>query len=162
MKCSAVSGDLLRYLSGPIPYSPWWILAAAALLAVIVGWYVGVVVWTLPPDRLRRMPLIRSLHSRLIRRRFSRSIRTSGEHYQAGRLSATEAATAMSRTLRSFLAVTSGSRIQYMHVGEIAAGDLAPAATVISALNDARFNTTSGVDLTRTAQEAEELIRSWS
>jgi hypothetical protein len=155
--------DLLYHLSGPTAYSSWWLVIAAALVVAVIGWYAGVVVWTLPPRRLARIPLIRAVHARLIRRGFARSIRVAGQRHRAGGLSSAQAAAVMSRTLRSFLALRAGgSGARYMHVGDIAAGDLAPAAPVLSALNDARFNHRSQVDLTRIERDAEEVIRSWS
>jgi hypothetical protein len=157
-----VPGDLLRYLGGPTPYPSWWLAIGGAIVLAVIGWYVGVVVWTLPAQRLRKIPLIRLLHARLIRRRFARSIRAASERHRKGMLSPAQAAAMMSRTLRSFLTLTTDHRVQYMHVDDIAVGDLAPAAPVLSALNDARFNAASRVDLTSTGHDAEELIRSWS
>jgi hypothetical protein len=155
--------DLLRYLSGPGPYSSWWLVVGQVILAAVIAWYAGVLVWTQSPERLRRIPLIRSLHAGLLRRRFAHSIRTARNDYQAGELSAAQAAAAMRRTLRSFLSLQTGSRTQFMHVGDMAASrNLAPAAPVLSALNEAQFNTTSDAELIRIGHEAEELIRSWS
>lgn len=155
-------GDLLRYLSGPSPYSSWWLVPGLVIVAAVIAWCAGVLVWTLPPARLRGMPLVGSLHARLIRRRFAHTIRTAMDGYRTGALSATEAATVMRRTLRSFLALVTGSRAQYMHVGDMAAGNLAPAAPLFAALNDIQFNAASAVDLDAVADDAEELISSWS
>ena len=155
-------GDLLRYLEGPGPYSSWWLVLGIGILLVTFSWCTGIFVWTLPAHRLRRIPLVRSLHARLLRRRFALSVRASRRDYRSGRLPAPDAAAAMRRTLRSFLALKTGSRAQYMHVGDMATGDLAPAAPVISALNDVQFNVTSDRDLDAVGHEAEELIRSWS
>jgi len=157
-----VPGDLLRYLSGPSPYSSWWLVLGVVILAGVIAWCAGVLVWTLPPEQLRRVPLIRSLHARLIRRRFAHTIRSARKDYRTGELSAPQVATVMRRTLRSFLALMTGGRAQYMHVGDMAASSLAPAAPVFTALNDVQFNTASRVDLDGVAGEAEELIRSWS
>jgi len=156
-----MSGDLLRFLSGPSSYSPWWWVLAAALLVLVAGWIAGVVVWTLPPRQLSRLPGLRTAHARVIRDRFARSIRRTSRQQRSGELSTAAAAAVMSRTLRSFLALTTGERAQYVHIGPITAGRLAPAAPVLSALDDVRYNTASSVDLTRTAREAEELIRTW-
>lgn len=157
-----MSDDLLRYLSGPAPYSWWWIVLAAILVAAVIGWYAAVLVWTLSPRRLAEVPMVRAVHTHLICRRFTRSLHASGADYRAGRLTAADAAARMGHTLRAFLAVTTGNDVQHMPVGDIAAGDLAPAASVLAALDDARFNPASGVDLDTTRHEAEELVRSWS
>jgi hypothetical protein len=155
-------GELLRYLEGPTEYSLWWIALGLTILAAVIAWCTGVFVWTLPTNRLRRIPVVRRLHARLLRRRFALSIRASRDDFRAGKLPKTQAAAAMRRTLRSFLALETGSRAQYMHVGDLVKSDLAPAAPVISALNDVQFSTTSGIDLDVIGHKAEELIRSWS
>lgn len=155
-------GDLLRYLGGPTGFSGWWWLVVALCAAAIIGWYAGAYVWTLPAGRLRRIPVIGELHARLLRRRFSRSIAGIVEHYRAGGLSAVQAAAAMSRTLRSFLQVSTGTRVQYMHIDDIADnGELARAAPVFSALNDAQFSLAQA-DIHRVAQLATEVIRTWT
>jgi hypothetical protein len=156
-----MSDDLLRYLSDPNPYSPWWMALAAVMLLAVIGWYAAVVIWTLPTRRLRSIPGIRALHARVIRRQFTASIRAASARHQTGELSTAAAAAAISRTLRSFLAVTSGSRVQYLHISAVT-GDLAAAAPVLAALNDARFATATHIDLAATAHAAEEVIRSWT
>jgi len=157
-----VPGDLLRYLGGPDPYSWWWLVAGVAVAVAVVVWCAGVVVWTMPPQRLRRIPLVRTLHGRLVRRKFAGSIRAAREGYRAGELSAAQSAAVMRRTLRSFLAVTTGARAHYLHVTEMQDSDLASVAPVLCALDDARFNTGSRVDVNGVGLQAEELIRSWS
>lgn len=155
-------GDLLRYLGAPAGFSWWWWIVAALCAGTIIGWYVAVFVWTLPPTRLRRIALIGSLHDRMVRRRFSRSIVAIANSYRAGEMPAGQAAALMSRTLRSFLYVTSGARAQYMHIDDIAGHSaLAPAAPVINALNDAQFSTDRS-DIDRVASAAVEVIRTWT
>ncbi|MDX1883424.1 hypothetical protein [Mycolicibacterium sp. 120270] len=153
--------DVLNFVFGPSPYSAAWLWLGLALLLVVVSWYVGVIVWTLPADRLRSIPWIRDLHSKLLRRKFVRAIQSIDGRYRAGELSAAEAGHAMSRTLRSFLHHATGTRAQYMHVEAIRSGDLADAAPVLAALNDAQFNTASPVDVGEVGSTAKELIRSW-
>lgn len=155
-------GELLRYLSAPAPYSWWWLVVGVAIAAAAIMWTAGVLVWTLPERSLRRVPQIRALHQRLIRRRFAGAIRTARAQYRAGELSAAQAAGVMRQVLRSFLAVTTGDRVHYMHVGDMAAGDLASAAPVFCGFNDAQFNAGSHVDVDDLGHEAEELIRSWT
>lgn len=154
--------DLLRFVSGPAPYSSWWLWIGLGLLTVVIAWYLVIFVWTLPSAQLRRLPVVRSVHARVLRRRFARTVRTIGAHYRAGELPATQAGAQLSRTLRSFLYQASGTRAQYMHVDDIAAGDLAEAAPLVSALNDAQFNAESTVDVGRAGVRAEELIRTWT
>jgi hypothetical protein len=157
-----VPDDLLRYVGGPTPYSPWWLWLGLLLFVLVIVWCASVFVWTLPSHRLRRIPVIRSLHAGLLRRRFTRAIRSVDRQYRAGGLSAAEACAQMSRTLRSFLHQATGTRAQYMHVSEITASPLAKAAPLLSKLNDAQFNTTSHVNVSEVGSAAEEMIQTWT
>lgn len=154
--------DVLQFVIGPSPYASSWLWFGLVLLIVVIAWYAGVFIWTLPADRLRSIPWIRSAHSKLLRRRFSRAIRFIDARYRAGELTAAQAGQQMSRTLRSFLHQATGTRAQYMHVEQISSGELAEAAPVFVALNDAQFNTSSPVDVSEVGSTAEELIRSWA
>ncbi len=155
-------GDLLRYLGGPDPYSSWWLVGGVAIVAAVIVWCAGALVWTMPAGRLQTIPLIGPLHGRLVRRKFAGAIHAARADYRAGHLSASQAAAVMRRALRGFLAVTTGNAVHYMHIADLQASDLASAAPVFSALNDAQFNTGSHVDVDGVGHEAEELIRSWS
>ena len=153
--------DVLKFVFGPSPYSVSWLWLGLALLLLVIAWYVGVFVWTLPAHRLRSIPVLRSVHAKLLRRKFVRAIRSIDRRYRAGELSAAEASHQMSRTLRSFLYLATGTRAQYLHVDAIRSGDLAVAAPVLAALNDAQFNSASPVDVVEVGATAEELIQSW-
>lgn len=154
--------DLLRYVSGPLPFSPWWLWAGVTLIAAVIGWLAGIFVCTMPPARLRGMPVIGGLHARLLRRRFARSVAAICGQHRSGAISARQAAAAISRTLRSFLFLATGTRAQYLHVGDIASSDLAPAGPLFEALGDIQFNTESRIDVGAVGRSTEELIRSWS
>lgn len=154
--------DVLQFLFGPTPYAASWLWLGLALLTLVIAWYVGVLVWTLPSHRLRTIPWVRSIHAKLLRRKFVRAIRSIDARYRAGELSAADASRHMSRTLRSFLHQATGTRAQYLHVEAIRSGDLAEAAAVFTALNDAQFNDASPVDVSEVGSTAEELIRSWT
>ena len=155
-------GDLLRYTGGPGPYSAWWWWLGLALLAVVIAWYTAVLVATMPSSRLRRIRVIRDLHGRLLRRRFAGTIRRTTEGRRRGELSDAQAYAQMNQTVRSFLQQATGIRAPYLHVDEIGAGALAPAAPLIAALRDARFDTTADADPADLGAQAEELIRSWT
>jgi hypothetical protein len=157
-----VPDDLLRFVSGPTPYSPWWLWCGLALILLVIAWYTAVLVWTLSSEQLRRIPVIRSIHGAVLRRRFTRSIRRIDARHKAGELSRAEAGTQISRTLRSFLHQATGTPAQYMHVESIVASDLAAAGPLFSALNDAQFNAGSPVNVGDVGVAAEELIRTWS
>ena len=83
--------DLLRFVSSPLPYASWWLWFGVALLILVIAWFVGVFVWTLPADRLRSIPWVRTLHAKLLRRKFTRAVRSIDQRYRAGELSAAQA-----------------------------------------------------------------------
>lgn len=153
-------GELLRYLGAPTGFSWWWWLVAGLSAAIVAGWYVGVVVWTLPPARLRRIPVLAGLHSRLLRRRCAGAIATTAGQHRTGQLSQQQAAAAMSRTLRSFLHLATGARAQYMHIEAITT-ELATAAPVLVALGDAQF-ADRPADIGQLAHNVTEVIQTWT
>jgi hypothetical protein len=157
-----VPDDLLRYVFGPQPYSSWWLWLAVLLILTVIGWYAGVFVWTLPSQRLRRIPVARRMHARLIRRRFARCVQSIADEHDAGRMSAPAASAAISRTVRSFLHQATGARAQYLQIGSMADGDLAAAAPLLTRLGDGQFNAETQVDVADVSARAQELIRSWT
>ena len=155
-------GDLLRFVGGPTPYSPWWLWLGVALIVVVIVWYTAVFVLTMPGGRLREVPALREVHARLTRRRFAGSIRHIRERRRRGEIADAAAYDQMSHALRTFLHQATGIRAQYLHVDEIATGDLAPAAPLLAALRDARFDATADADPDRLGTQTEELIRTWT
>lgn len=157
--------NLLRHVFGPQPYSSWWLVLAMLLVLAVICWYTVVFVWTLPAQRLRRMPVVRGLHARLLRNRFARSVRRIADEHRAGRTSTPQACAAISRTVRSFLHQATGVRAQYLHVGALADeadAHLAAATPLLTQLGDAQFNAETQVDVADASAQAQELIRSWT
>ena len=154
--------DLLEFVGGPTSYAPGWLWLGLALLLLVIAWYAAVLVATLPSEQLRRMPVIRTLHSRVLRYRFTRTVRAITRRHRSGELSTEQAGAALSRTLRSFLHQATGRRAQFMQLRAIAASDLAAAAPVLSALGDAQFDSSSRADVGVLGDQTEELIRAWS
>ncbi|HEV7421833.1 MAG TPA: hypothetical protein VGO30_18620 [Mycobacterium sp.] len=154
--------DLLRHVIGPTPYSSWWLWIAMLLLLVLIGWYAGVFVWTLPNRRLRDLPVLGGMRDKMVRHRFARTVHEIGDRYRSGELAAAPAGAAVSRALRGFLQETTGVRAEYMQLDDIAGGELASAAPLLAQLNDAQFNAMSEVDVGAVSDSAEELIRSWT
>jgi hypothetical protein len=157
-----VPDDLLRHVIGPQAYSSWWLWLGLLLIVSVIGWYAGIFVWTLPSYRLRRIPVVRRLHARLIRNRFARRVRSIADEHGAGQVSAPVACAAISRTVRSFLHQSTGARAQYLHVEAMADAELAAAAPLLTRLGDAQFNAQTTVDVADVSARAQELIRSWT
>lgn len=154
--------DLLRFIYAPLPFSQAWLFGGLGLIGVVVIWYASLYLWTLPPQRLRRIPLLRNMHAALVRRRFGRSIRHTCGLYRQGAMTSAQACAALSRTLRSFLYVTTGARAQYLHVSEMSHGRLTTAVPLLVALGDAQFNTSTQIDIVALGDSAREFVRTWS
>jgi hypothetical protein len=157
-----VPDDLLRHVFGPQPYSSWWLCWAVLLVFAVICCYAGVFVWTLSSHRLRRIPVVRRVHARLIRSRFAGCVQGIADEHDAGRMSAPAACAAISRTVRSFLHQATGARAQYLHVGAMADASLAAAAPLLTQLGDAQFNAEARADVADVSARAQELIRSWT
>jgi hypothetical protein len=160
-----VPDDLLRYVFGPQPYSSWWLWWAVLAVVSVICWYTAIFVWTLPSHQLRRIPVARRLHARLIRHGFARRVRRIAEQHLDGRTSAPAAAAEISRTVRSFLHQATGARAQYLHVDALKGegdGELAAATPLLTELGDAQFNSEASVDIPEVSGRAQELIRSWT
>lgn len=132
------------------------------LICAVIVFYTTVFVWTLPSYQLRRIPVVRRMHGRLIRSRFARCVQHIADEYDAGRMSSPAACAAISRTLRSFLHQVTGAKAQYLQLGSIAEGGLAGAAPLLARLGDAQFNADTRVDVADVSSRAQELIRSWT
>ena len=154
--------DLLRFIGGPLPFSPWWVFAGFVAITSVIAWYGTVFVWTLPPSVLRRIPLIRLVHTQVNRRRFVRAIHGIDAQYRGGGIKPAQACAALSRTLRSFLYVATGIKAQYIHVEQLADGPLAAAAPIFKGLNEVQFNPETRSDVSALARSAQELVSSWS
>lgn len=160
--------DLLRHVFGPQSYSWTWLWLGMLLLTSVIVWYVVLFVWTLPSDRLRRIPVVRRMHARLIRFRFARRVRSIADEHVAGRMSAAAASAAIARTIRSFLHQVTGERAQYLHIEALAVeadGKLVAAAPLLTRLGVAQFNPQTPVTeawVADVSARAQELIRSWT
>ncbi|MGZ8803564.1 MAG: hypothetical protein ACXWZL_13400, partial [Mycobacterium sp.] len=132
--------DLLEFVSGPTDYATGWLWLGLALLFLVIAWYIVVFVATMPAEKLRRISLVRSLHARVLRHRFVKTVRAITRRHRDGELSGEQASAALSRTLRNYLHQATGLRAQYMQLRNVAASDLAVAAPVLSALGDAQFD----------------------
>ena len=141
----------------PVPRG--WLWGVGMIIAAVVGWYLGVLWWTAPG---RAEPaVVGAARAAIIRRRALRSIADTRMRYRAADLSAPAAASQLSGHLRRFLRETTGQRAEYLQLPEIAGGALAPAAPVLTALDDIQFNRTTIADLEVAADAAERLVRQW-
>ncbi len=151
--------DLLGHLNGPTPYSAVWLWVAIALTVALIGWYTAVFAFTRPG---RQVPMLTAARTEIAKRRYARAVRAITTRLRGGELTATQAAAELSRQVRDFLQAVTGVRAQYMQVDDIADGELASAAPLLSDLTDLQFNRRTMVDAADAGRAAEELIRTWT
>lgn len=154
--------DLLRYVIGPTPYSSWWLWISAVLLIVVIAWYSWLFGTIAASRRLVDVRVIRVVRDEMIKLRAVRDIQAIARRHRSGDLPAPAAGAALSAEVRRFLSSATGLRVQYMHIGAIAAGPLSAAAPLLSELVDVQFNPRSDVDVGEVCAAAEGLIRQWS
>ncbi|MCG5433997.1 hypothetical protein LV457_17130 [Mycobacterium sp. MYCO198283] len=154
--------DLLRFVGGPPSYASLWLWLGIALLVVVVLWYAGVLVWTMPSRRLRALPVVRDAHARVLRERFARSVREAVERHRAGEWSAARASGAMSAAVRNFLYQRTGAPAPYLQLSDLPRAGLEAAQPVLSTLADGQFNDASRISVADAGAAAEELIRTWN
>jgi hypothetical protein len=157
--------DLLRFIGEPLTYSRWWLALGILGLAAVIVWGIGVYVWTMPADRLSRIPAVEGMHERLIRRRFAKTVRRIGDRYRSGALTSGQACAELSATVRGFLSVATGTPAQFMHVSEIATSSVesvAGAAPLLDRLTAAQFDPNAHTDVDALQRQAEELISAWN
>jgi hypothetical protein len=157
-----VTDDYLKWIVAPLPYSAWWLVLGVLLIVAVIGWFVGLVVWTLPVERLRTIPVIRDITARVLRRKFSASITTVGDRYRAGGLSSRAASAEMSRILRNFVYFRTGVRAQYLVLGELTDSAAATAAPVMAALYARQFEAGDDTEVAVTVAQVRSAIQAWS
>ncbi|OLT85624.1 hypothetical protein [Mycobacterium syngnathidarum] len=154
--------DLLRHVIGPTPYSSVWLWTAIGLTLLLGAWYAGVFVLTSPRRPVRELPVLGAARAELLRRRSARAVRTIGNRYRAGDLTAADAGAALSVELRGFLQAATGVPARYMQVDAIADSAAAPAVPILADITDIQFNHRSTLDAGVASATAEELIREWT
>jgi hypothetical protein len=157
--------DLLRFIGEPQAFSRWWLVLGIVGIGLVVLICAGIYIWTLPAGRLRSTRGTTQVHAFLTRRRFVAAVRRIGEQFRSGTMTSAQASAELSHAVRAFLAVSTGTRAQYLHVSEIAESPnaaVAGTAPLLAALTEAQFDPDTDVDVDALQRASEELITTWS
>jgi len=157
-----VPNDYLKWIVAPLPYSVMWLVVGIVLVLLVIGWCIGIFVWTLPVEKLRTIPVIRHITARLLRYKFSAAIDTVRTNHNAGKLNSRQAHGAMSRILRTFIYLRTGVRAPYMSLAEVAHSGAAEAAPVVAQLYSGQFEVGEDANVTATAAAVRSVIQSWN
>lgn len=152
--------ERLRLVLPPVPYSALW-LALAVLIVAAAGWAVGLFVWTMPVERLRRVPVLRDITLWQLKRAFSHAIDSSVARHKQGLISSRSAHGEISRALRQFLQLWTGEPASRMVLAEFPESHLAEAAAAVKTLYRGQFAPEERPDVARAAQTAKEVLARW-
>jgi hypothetical protein len=163
---AALAGKIVAqgipFVATPAGYSGWWLALAALLAALVVFWCVAAVVWTLPVAVLRKIPVLRDITRKVLRKRFAKAVDRIEQGYLSGQIPPREAHHSLARILRTYLHFQTGEWTQVMGLPDIAASGLRPAAGPLALIAYGQFSAESNTDLRGAVSTAREVIASWN
>lgn len=154
--------DAIDFLFPPMSYSVWWVIGAALLVLLIIGWIVGVIVWTLPIEVLRRIPVVRDISYKVLRFKFSRSLGKVEQQHHAGQLSTREAHHEISRIFRNFIDFRTGYQARRMTATDVSQSPLAgPALNVLAMTYPGQFDEADPLMVPVVVDAARKAVQTW-
>jgi hypothetical protein len=148
---------------GPLQYSPLWLWAGTGLLALVLGWYVFVLLSTrtrpVPAAAPRFTPPsdINSLKEAYLLR-----IDAVVADAAAGRLTSRASHQELSLLVRKFTRDVTGVDAPRMTLAELASHPLPAAANAVGLLYPGEFGAEPLPPLARSAETARQAVLSWS
>jgi hypothetical protein len=153
---------LLDFLFPPMAYSVWWVIGAVLVVLLAVGWVIGVLVWTLPVEVLRGIPVIRNLSYRVLQYKFKRSLAQVAERHRRGELETREAFHEISRIFRLFITFRTGFQAREMTVTDMANSPLAgPAVNVLTMTYPGQFDEADPRSVAPAVEAARTAVATW-
>ncbi|TLM86242.1 hypothetical protein FDW83_00270 [Pseudarthrobacter sp. NamE2] len=148
---------------GPFQYSPAWLWAGVALLALVAGWYAAVLAATrrrrhLPGDR--RPVALTDLAA--LKAAYLERIDNAERSAAAGRLSLRAAHQEISLVLRSFIRDATGVDALRMTRQDLERHPLPAAAAAVGALYPGEFGPEPLPSASASAEVARKVVRAWA
>jgi hypothetical protein len=153
--------DFVDFLFPPMTYSVWWVIGAVLVVLLVVAWVVGVFVWTLPIEVLRKFPVIRTVAYKVLRFKFTRSLQKVGDRHRSGELETREAYHELSRIFRRFLAFRTGYTTREMTFSDIGNSELNPALDVMRLIYPGQFDHGDPRSVTAAVDKAKTAVATW-
>jgi hypothetical protein len=123
---------------------------------------VGVIVWTLPVEVLRDIPVLRSITHRVLRVKFARALTRVDHRHRAGELTTREAFHDVSRIFRRFIVFRTGFAAREMTATDVARSPLAGSALqVLSLTYPGQFDDVDPRTLPAVIDAARTAVTSW-
>ncbi|CRZ16883.1 hypothetical protein [Mycolicibacterium neworleansense] len=155
--------DAIDFLFPPMSYPVWWVIGAAVLVLLVIGWIVGVIVWTLPIEVLRRIPVIRDISYKVLRFKFSRSLTKVEQLHHEGQLSTRQAFHEISRIFRNFIDFRTGFQARRMTATDVAHSPLAgPALNVLAMTYPGQFDDADPRSVPVVVEAARTAVLTWA
>ena len=155
--------DAIDFLFPPMAYPVWWVIGAAFLVVLVIGWIVGVIVWTLPIEVLRRIPVIRDISYKVLRFKFSRSLTKVEQQHREGQLSTRDAFHEISRIFRNFIVFRTGFQARRMTATDVAYSPLAGSALNVLAMTyPGQFHEVDPQSVPDVVQAARTAVLTWA
>lgn len=148
---------------GPLQYSPAWMWAGFALIALVAAWYVLVFASTRPPraapenQRPAQLTDLAALKAAYIQR-----INDAEQDAAAGTTDARAAHQDISHLLRRFVRDASGVDAPRMTHADLERHPLPAAAAAVGAIYPGEFGPEPLPPVSATAATARETVRAWS
>ena len=150
------------FLFAPMAYSVWWVIGAVLIVLLIAAWVIGVIVWTLPMEVLRRIPVIRTVAFRVLRFKFARSLAKVGDRHNQGQLDTREAFHEISRIFRRFIAFRTGYTAREMTFTDIGNSPLSPALDVLRLTYPGQFDEADPRTVPAVVEAARTAVIRWA
>lgn len=156
-------GNPVDFLFHPMAYPAWWLIGAILVGLLIVGWIAGVIVWTLPVEVLRTIPVVRSVTYRVLKFKFARSLARIGERHRNGQLETRAAFHEISSVFRRFVAYRTGYQAQQMTATDMSNSPLSgPALQVLAKTYPGQFADADPRAVPDAVEAARAVVKSWS
>lgn len=155
--------DPVEFLFPPDHYPVWWLVAAVFVVLAIIGWVAGVLIWTLPVEKLRKIAGISSVTNTVLARKFTRSLDRVQEQHRAGALPSREACHEISRIFRQYMAFRTGYTAREMNLSDLANTPLAAQAhRVLQTTYLGQFNVADPRLVDAAADAAKSAVAAWA
>jgi hypothetical protein len=160
LKGTAVQADPAFY--GPLQYSPVWMWAGAALLALVAAWYAAIFASTRRPrdTAVRRPAALTDLPA--LKNAYLERLDDLEREAAAGRLSLRAAHQEISLLLRSFVRDVTGVDALRMTRQDLERHPLPAAAAVVGILYPAEFGMEPLPPVAVSAASARNAVSTWS
>jgi hypothetical protein len=150
------------FVFAPMAYSVWWVTGAVFVVLLVVAWVIGVLVWTLPVEVLRGIPVIRTVTFKVLQWKFARSLTKVQQRHQAGQLDTREAFHEISRIFRLFINFRTGYAAREMTFTDIANSPLTSALDVLKWTYPGQFDAADPRTVSAAVEAARTAVVTWA